>query len=88
MKNVVELDTDYFPWKLEHSIIGFVHYYNDECYHESLQNLRPADVYFGRSETILARREVAKQNTLRLRKGENLTIAIEPWNLVGSVLPY
>jgi transposase-like protein len=88
MKNVVKLDTYYFPWELEHSITGFVHYYNDERYHESLQNLRPTDVYFGRSETILARREVVKQNTLRLRKEENLTIAIEPWNPVGSVLPY
>ena len=88
MKNVVKLDTYYFPWELEHSIAGFVHYYNDERYHESLQNLRPADVYFGRGETILTRREVIKQKTLRSRKEENLAIPIEPWNPAESVLPY
>ncbi len=80
MKNVVKLQNFYFPWELEQTIKEFVTYYNNERYHESLNNLTPADVYFGRRESILERREVIKQNTLRSRKKENLAIPIEPWN--------
>ena len=87
MKNVVKLDTYYFPWELEHWIAGFVPYYNNERYHESLQNLKPADVYHGRGETILARREVLKRDTLRSRKQENFAIASKSWNPVGHTLP-
>lgn len=37
-------------------------------YHESLQNLTPADVYFGRSDEILWERRKIKEKTLQLRK--------------------
>ena len=87
MKNVVKLDTYYYPWELEQAIGGFVTYYNNERYHESLQNLRPADVYFGRGETILSRREEVKRTTLLSRKRENLANAIDTWNPVGHTLP-
>ncbi len=36
-------------------------------YHESLDNLTPADVYFGRSQTILIERERIKRETIRHR---------------------
>ncbi len=36
MKNVVKLDTYYFPWELEQAIAAFVAFYNNERYHESL----------------------------------------------------
>ena len=88
MKNVVKLDTYYYPWELDHSISGFVHYYyNNERYHESLDNLRPADVYSGRGERILNRREEVKKKIFLSRKEENLSITIDTWNDVGQTLP-
>ena len=38
---------------LEARIDAFVDHYNHRRYHESLDNLTPADVYFGRGQTIL-----------------------------------
>ncbi|MBN4048317.1 hypothetical protein JYU09_01970 [bacterium AH-315-O15] len=38
----------------------------------SLQNVTPADMFYGRQVTILARRERIKQRTLQRRKRENL----------------
>ncbi|WP_227272576.1 integrase core domain-containing protein, partial [Roseobacter weihaiensis] len=40
----------------EQAIDDFVDHYNHRRYHESLGNLTPADVYFGRSEGILKER--------------------------------
>ena len=37
-------------------------------YHESLNNLTPVDVYFGRGESTLARREQIKLNTMAMRR--------------------
>jgi putative transposase len=53
MKNVVKLDNYYCPEELEASLRSFVHYYNQERYHESLDNVTPADVYYGRQNEIL-----------------------------------
>ena len=37
-------------------------------YHESLGNITPADIYFGRGPTILARRQTIKHQTIELRR--------------------
>jgi putative transposase len=37
-------------------------------YHESLDNLTPADVYFGRGQTILLERERIKRGTIQNRR--------------------
>jgi putative transposase len=68
MKNVVKLQTFYFPWELEQTIEDFVVFYNNERYHESLDNLTPADVYFGRAEEVRTRRKEIKQATLEKRR--------------------
>jgi hypothetical protein len=47
---------------------GFVSYYNHERYHESLDNLTPADVFYGRGQEILGQRELIKQSTLATRR--------------------
>jgi putative transposase len=71
MKNVVKLQTFYFPWELEQTIEDFVVYYNNERYHESLDNLTPADVYFGRAEEVRTRREQIKKTTLENRRQQH-----------------
>ena len=50
------LDNYYLPSHLKHQISEFIQYYNHQRYHESLNNLTPADVYFGRGPEILKRR--------------------------------
>jgi hypothetical protein len=37
-------------------------------YHESINNLTPADVYFGRAETILEERQRIKRKTIANRR--------------------
>ena len=73
MKNEIKLQHYYMPGELELEIERFVQYYNNERYHESLKNVRPADVYFGRNKRIETRREQLKRQTLQLRKIQNLT---------------
>jgi len=68
MKNVVKLENFFHPDQLREAIDQFVDRYNNQRYHESLNNLTPADVYFGRGELILKRREQIKTQTLKQRK--------------------
>ena len=68
MKNVVKLDTYYFPWELEQSIEEFVQFYNHERYHESLNNMTPANVFFGRVEEVETKRDKIKRETLNQRR--------------------
>jgi len=72
MKNQVKLDTYYYPWELETEIERFVTWYNNERYHESLDNLKPVDVYRGRGREILSERDRIREETLRERKRRNL----------------
>jgi transposase InsO family protein len=50
MKNRILLDNYYLPGQLEQSIEEFARHYNNCRYHESLDNLTPAGVYFGRGQ--------------------------------------
>ena len=72
MKNVVKLDNYYLPWELERVIAEWVDYYNNRRLHESLDNITPADMYYGRKEEILTQRQATKQKTLQQRKRINL----------------
>ncbi len=72
MKNVVKLENYYFPWELEAALSDFVAYYNNERYHESLDNVTPADAYFGRKHEVVSERERIKKRTMRKRKKEYL----------------
>lgn len=50
------------------AVADFFDHYNHRRYHESLQNLTPADVYFGRGQTILKQRERIKRKTIETRR--------------------
>jgi len=67
LKNRILLNHYYLPGQLEHEIAAFIHYYNHQRYHESLKNLTPADVYFGKGSTILEKRRKLKIKTLKQR---------------------
>ncbi|QFT80049.1 hypothetical protein FIU89_05435 [Roseovarius sp. THAF27] len=68
LKDRILLENYYLPGALEESIGDFVEQYNHQRYHESLGNLTPADVYFGRADTILRRRKEIKQKTIEKRR--------------------
>ena len=72
MKNIVNLQNYFLPGSLETEIASFVDHYNHHRYHESLDNLTPADVYFGRAQEVLSKRDEIKQRTLRQRRLQNL----------------
>ena len=72
LKNRILLENYYLPGQLEAQIGAFVEHYNQHRYHESLNNLTPADVYFGRAQTILLKRQRIKQQTIRQRRLLNL----------------
>ncbi len=46
---------------------AFVDHYNHQRYYESINNVTPADVYFGRDKAILQQRERIKQKTFDAR---------------------
>jgi len=68
LKNRILLENYYLPGDLRQQIDAFVDQYNHRRYHESLQNLTPADVYFGRGQTILQQRERIKRKTIETRR--------------------
>jgi transposase InsO family protein len=68
MKNIILLENYYSPPELEDRISAFVNYYNHDRYHEALENVTPADVYYGRDLEVLARREQIKRRTMLLRR--------------------
>ena len=68
LKNRILLENYFLPGDLEAQIEAFVADYNHCRYHESIDNLTPADVYFGRGPTILAERERIKRHTIDNRR--------------------
>ena len=68
MKNVIKLEHYFSPGELKYRLKEFVDYYNNRRYHESLQNVTPADVYNGRDKQILKNRNLMKQKTMYKRR--------------------
>ena len=53
LENRILLENYFLPGELNASIERFVEHYNHHRYHESIGNLTPADVYFGRGRIAM-----------------------------------
>jgi transposase InsO family protein len=76
MKNILLLENYYSPEELKYQIGVFVGYYNNHRYHEALNNVTPSDVYCGRDQKILTRREKIKKKTMQLRRKQNCVLRL------------
>ena len=75
LKNIVKLQHYYSPTELRDAIADFVDYYKNQRYHESLDNMTPADVFYGKEKEVKTKREKIKQETMALRRKQNLVFA-------------
>ena len=71
LKSRILLENYYLPGDLERAIADFVDHYNHRRYHESLDNLTPADVYFGRGQRIIEMRKEIKRRTINQRRRQH-----------------
>jgi len=55
------LQNYYLPDELRQKIKRFVEHYNHRRYHESLNNLTPADVYLGGVQEIYLERKLSSE---------------------------
>ncbi len=68
LKNRILLETRCPPGALEAAVGAFVDHCNRRRIRESLGNVAPADVYFGRADAILSERRRIKERTLTQRR--------------------
>jgi putative transposase len=68
LKSHILLENYDLPGDLERAIADLIDHYNHRRYHESLDNLTPADVYFGRGQNILELRKEIKRRTIEQRR--------------------
>lgn len=68
LKCVINLDHYDFPWELLAAIEEYIPHYNEVRFHESIDNVTPADKYFGRDQEVLEKRNRIKERTLALRR--------------------
>ena len=68
LKNRISLENYYLPGDLENQVGAFVDHYNNHRYHESLNNVTPADAYYGRATAIIERRKKIKKLTIQKRR--------------------
>ena len=75
LKNRILLENYFLPGDLEAQIDAFVAHYNHQRYHESLNNVTPADAYFGRAQAIIQQRERIKRRTIKYRRLKHRKLA-------------
>ena len=76
LKSRILLENYYLPGDLERAVADFVDHYNHRRYHESLDNLTPADVYFGRGQCILDTRKEIKRKTIEQRRRKHFKTTV------------
>ena len=75
LKNRILLENYFLPGDLEAQIEAFVEHYNHQRYHESLNNVTPADAYFGRVAAIIKQRERIKRQSIENRRLQHRKLA-------------
>jgi transposase InsO family protein len=75
LKSRILLENYYLPGDLERAVAAFVDHYNHRRYHEALDNLTPADVYFGRGQRIIEMRKEIKRRTIDQRRRHHIQAA-------------
>jgi hypothetical protein len=78
MKNQILLENYYLPGQLQTHLAELGDYYNPRCYHESLNNLTPGDIYFGSGPAVLTWRENVKLKTIEGRRWLHHSFAAKP----------
>lgn len=73
LKSKVKLYVYGCPNDLKAEVGKFISYYNKKRYHESLGNVTPDDVFYGKREEIIKLREEKRRLTLARRKEYNRT---------------
>lgn len=71
LKSKVKLNIYACPNELKAEVGKFISFYNRKRYHESLGNVTPDDVFYGRREKIVKAREEKRRLTLMRRKEYN-----------------
>jgi len=86
LNNLITMRNYCAPGELDQEIGRFVAHYNNERVHESIKNLTPADVYYGRAREILTERERLMRQTLASRKRYNLGKVVKKEELIRPAL--
>ena len=86
MKNQILLENYYLPGQLEARLAESVDYDDSRRYHESLNNLTPADVYSGRGPAVLSWRENVKLKTIEDRSRLHLEFAAKGSTQMSQIL--
>jgi transposase InsO family protein len=71
LKSKVKLHVYSCPNELKKEVDKFINFYNQSRYHESLGNVTPDDVFYGRREKIIKEREDKRRLTIMRRKNYN-----------------
>jgi len=77
LKNHIKLENYYSTEELERAVEKFVHHYNYYRYHESINNLTPAQMYYNKAAEVLQKRQRIKIRTLKSRKQQNLRSVVK-----------
>ena len=76
LKNILLLENYYSPDELKDQVDLFIDHHNNNRYHEALNNLTQADVYYCKGREILTRREKIKNNTMLQHKRDNYSLKV------------
>jgi putative transposase len=83
MKNLMLLDNYYSPAELEARISEWVDHYDNQRYHEAIDNVPPSDRFSGRDKELLKHRQKTKSETMPQRRKLYQRVIIN--NLTGTL---